>query len=569
MKTIQDYIDRYSTVAKNLGYKGDGVDVLIQLLANASYISEVENISYVTEASLEKATLLNSKIQHCVDNMYSVFRGSCPRVVLNIKPTKYLTLKPYDLIISSNNFNVYYLGYYTEKSETEPGGEDGTDEIPEHGIINEITDTEGNIIDKTNEKTEEDTPPSEDNTEEDSENVTTSKITGAWVYNKSITFPPALSGEDGGYIGTQVIIGFIAPKRTGENLSIEVNVDEKNTYYADCIANNLSDDMYITIDDKMIPRTRVFAEHILDNRKMFDLTLPSFGSRIYFANYYRDSHGRNSQSVQGIPENTKITAQYFGYSTLDEYNEPELKRVQLKGAELIPFDVEFLRTNSLTELNTGVCYIDATPRDGLNTIHYKANRDRYVSSIIRSNSDIGVVLEECYPEVIKTGGTNYLFVASSAESRNSSVTIFYIPKVEEVYLTTDQIRKFAEDYRAYYIITSTITVTPGEKYYAYFNLDLELFQSTNSDNFDETIGEEILVDSYEKKFNVVFDEDTIKEIESLISKVSNIKKISNLSVTFTDSSGREVDTSGLDSGRIYYIIKYSIRTTVSQTINNI
>ena len=77
------------------------------------------------------------------------------------------------------------------------------------------------------------------------------------------------------------------------------------------------------------------------------------------------------------------------------------------------------------------------------------------------------------------------------------------------------------------------------------------------------------MDSYEKKFNVVFDEDTIKEIESLISKVSNIKKISNLSVTFTDSSGREVDTSGLDSGRIYYIIKYSIRTTVSQTINNI
>jgi len=564
MKTIQDYIDRYSTVAKNLGYKGDGVDVLIQLLANASYISEVENISYVTEASLEKATLLNSKIQHCVDNMYSVFRGSCPRVVLNIKPTKYIALNPYDLIISSNNFNVYYLGYFTEKPDEDKEETPGQGEETDKGVINEITDTSGNVIDITN-GTE--TTPDEGEDEEGDDSSTTSDISGVWVYNRTFYCDPALTDKD-----TQVIIGFIAPKRTGENLTIDTTIGETNTYYVDCPVNNLSDDMYIKIGNEIVPRTRIFAEHILNTggkKRIFDLTLPSFGSRLYLANFYKDAQGRDSRAVEGIDTNTKVFAQYFGYSTLDEYNEPELKRIQLRGAELMPFSEEFLRANCLTQLNTGICYIDATPRDGLNTIHYKANRDRYVSSIIRSNSDIGVVLEECYPEIVRTGGTNYLFVASSAESRNSSVTIFYIPKVDEIYLTSDQIRKFAEDYRAYYIITSTITVTPGEKYYAYFNIDLELFQSLSSDNFDQTIGEDILKVSYGEKFNVKFDESTLKEIESLISKLSNVKKISSLSVTFTDSSGRTADVSSLDPGRIYYIIKYSIRTTVSQTINNI
>ena len=89
MKSVQDYIDRYKGVVKNLGYAGESADILIQLLANASWIGEVENASYMAESSLEKASLINSKIQHCVDMMYSVYRGACPRVIMKIKPTKY------------------------------------------------------------------------------------------------------------------------------------------------------------------------------------------------------------------------------------------------------------------------------------------------------------------------------------------------------------------------------------------------------------------------------------------------------------------------------------------------
>ena len=121
MKSLQDYIDIYRGIANKLNITGDSVEILSQMLANASFISEVENIAYTQEASLEKSTLINSKIQHCVDDMYSVFRGSCPRVILNIKPTKYLSFNIYDEIISSNSFKAYYLGYY-DKNYTRPGG---------------------------------------------------------------------------------------------------------------------------------------------------------------------------------------------------------------------------------------------------------------------------------------------------------------------------------------------------------------------------------------------------------------------------------------------------------------
>ena len=95
MRSLQDYRNIYREVAQSLGYRGDSVELLVQLLANATYIEEVENITYMQEASLERAGLMNSKIQHCVNNMYSVFRGSCPRVLLHVRPTKYQVFKPY------------------------------------------------------------------------------------------------------------------------------------------------------------------------------------------------------------------------------------------------------------------------------------------------------------------------------------------------------------------------------------------------------------------------------------------------------------------------------------------
>ena len=107
MRTLQNYRDIYSEIASNLGFRGDSVELLVQLLSSASYMGEVENIAYMQEASIERASLLNSKIQHCIDLMYSVFRGLCPRMILNIRPTKYFSLNLFDELVTSNNFKVY------------------------------------------------------------------------------------------------------------------------------------------------------------------------------------------------------------------------------------------------------------------------------------------------------------------------------------------------------------------------------------------------------------------------------------------------------------------------------
>lgn len=563
MKSLQDYIDRYSDVANNLGYSGDSVDILIQLLAHASYISEVENISYVQEASLDKATLINSKIQHCVDNMYSVFRGTCPRVMMKIKPSKYITLNPYDLMVTSNNFNIYYLGYYkvTAPGEKESAARSTTSITSTTSAIgtSKIIDTTDVSIDESGENQGTNAGPSIEGLSIDE--LLKYGYTGSWEYS-SATFYPAVDDSD-----IQILIGFLAPKRIGEKLTVDKIINSNNTYYIDCTANNLSDDMYVEIvqsngSRERLARTRVFAEHILEH-KIFDLTLPSFGSRLFFANYYKDTIGRDSRSIVGMTENTNIHAQFYGYSELGDYNEPELKRVQYKGAELVKFSSEFLKENTVTETSDGLCYIEAIPRDGLNTIHYKASRDRYVSSIIRSNSDIGTVLEESFPDIIMSGGTSYLFTATGSEKRLGTVDIYYIPKNEGVLLSQGDIDRFKTEKRAYYVITSTISILPGTKYFANFNIDLDLYKHTSDDDWEKTIGEDILVSGYEKKFNIDFNDSTIREIEALINKLSNVKKISELTISFTDASGRPVSMEGKDLNQIYFEIKYSITTSIT------
>lgn len=563
MKSLQDYIDRYSDVANNLGYSGDSVDILIQLLAHASYISEVENISYVQEASLDKATLINSKIQHCVDNMYSVFRGTCPRVMMKIKPSKYITLNPYDLMVTSNNFNIYYLGYYkvTAPGEKESATRSTTSITSTTSAIgtSKIIDTTDVSMDESGENQGTNAGPSIEGLSIDE--LLKYGYTGSWEYS-SATFYPAVDDSD-----IQILIGFLAPKRIGEKLTVDKIINSNNTYYIDCTANNLSDDMYVEIvqsngSRERLARTRVFAEHILEH-KIFDLTLPSFGSRLFFANYYKDTIGRDSRSIVGMTENTNIYAQFYGYSELGDYNEPELKRVQYKGAELVKFSSEFLKENTVTETSDGLCYIEAIPRDGLNTIHYKASRDRYVSSIIRSNSDIGTVLEESFPDIIMSGGTSYLFTATGSEKRLGTVDIYYIPKNEGVLLSQGDIDRFKTEKRAYYVITSTISILPGTKYFANFNIDLDLYKHTSDDDWEKTIGEDILVSGYEKKFNIDFNDSTIREIEALINKLSNVKKISGLTISFTDASGRPVSMEGKDLNQIYFEIKYSITTSIT------
>jgi len=44
-------------------------------------------------------------------------------------------------------------------------------------------------------------------------------------------------------------------------------------------------------------------------------------------------------------------------------------------------------------------------------LHYRANKHRFANSIIRSNSDVGFLLSEMYPNKVSLKGASYVFDA--------------------------------------------------------------------------------------------------------------------------------------------------------------
>ena len=569
MRNLQDYINKYYTIAQNLGYTGDSIEVLVQLLANASYISEVENVAYLQESSLEKSSLINSKIQHCMDNMYSVFRGLCPRVVMKIRPTSYLTLKPFDLIQQSSSFSVYYLGYYKLiQPSSNIGLSSSSRSVRDSNVIS------SSVISSSSENSgqEESSMNRGGSSEVDYtklsglDNLNPEKYPGEFIYS-GVTLKPSVSTE------SYIIICLISPTVH----QVDKMVNTRNTYYIDCPIDNLSNDVLVKVNGEQAEVTRNFADHILKPTKyVFDLTLPSFGSRIYTVNYFSTLDRTDRSDSVGIEINTRINATYFEWSRLEDYNQSELRRLSYKGAELVGFNNNWLTANMYSELSkgSGLCFVKEVGRDDLNTIHYKANRNRYVNSMVRSNNDIGTILEENFPQYVKNGGTSYVFNTLGNNS-GSELKIYYIPKDESRLIpdTSDDpgkgvssISDFIEKEQAYYIITKNIKVEKGERYTAEFNISLELYRNSTED-LNGSIGS-ILKSTYERKFNTVFNDTTIEEVKSLISKFSNIKRINSLGITFLDSRGQVVEMSDINPIISYFDITYNVSTLVSHTPSN-
>ena len=519
MRSLQDYRDIYAEIARNNGITGDSVELLVQLLANASYISEIENISYVQEASLEKATLVNSKIQHCMNQMYSVFRGRCPRVILKFKPTKYMEFNVYDQIVKSNDFSVYYLGYLSDTGENVKG----TKSLP---------------------------------------------IEEGFVYGPC-KINPALSDED-----TVTVIGLIAKERVDKDWT----TSKYNTYYVETIDENLSSDMYVKVEGEYTDTTRVFSDHIL-NHYVFDLTTTSWSSRLYIYGLFDNTVERDDEPTEEEIKNDAnitINAFYYKFSRISDYKPAELKKINISGSEMAGFDLDKDQLYcGYSETAPGVIIIPEIDREGIDTIHYKANRDRFVSSIVRSNSDVGAVLEEMYPTKVMPYGTNYIYQSSENGSRTnyvfksgndgSRVDLYYVPIDPLILLTDDEINEFVDTKKAYYIVDD-IYINPGRQFTAFMNIDLELYKPF-------TIDSEIskILKTYEKKFGTDLMA-SLDEIKTLISKVSNVKQVRDISITYLDPEGKilgdakVVEETLYDGSEIkpdiYFKIEYSINSIV-------
>jgi len=505
MKTLSDYINDYKSVADRLGYTGESVNLLVQLLANASYISEVENIAYTREASLDKAILMNSKIQHCMNDMYSVYRGHCPRVVFSVKFARPVTFMLYDEILKSSSFSVYYIGYYQK-----------------------IIRDDGNID---------------------------------WIYNGDEDLILGSGSEE-----TRYIVGFISPSRS--QVSTTANI--YNNYYIESSSTNLSNDVYVGINEGGIishPKvSRIFSDHILYPKDaVFDLTTTDYGSRVYIADYISNLNDIKQwqPELDNTQTNTPITAYFYEYSKIEEYNTAELQRLQLKGGEIVPFDEEkdsnFLY-GKIGYPERGLAFIKETERDVLSTVHYKANRSRYLHTILRSNSDVGYMLEQAFPEKVKSGGTFFKF--TSVGDLNT-LSIYYIP-INGNALDDSDIQKFKDTRVAYYAVEEDqLEVIKGVEWTAKFEITIELYKNLAED-YTDAIGKKILKDQYENKFNVVFNDDLIGEIKTAIGKLPNIKNITNFQVTFIDSIGNFIES--FDEIEIPESVYYKVESNINLVI---
>lgn len=489
MRTLQDYLEIYRTIATNQGLAGAGVEMIAQMLANASYINEVENVSMVREASIEKASLINSKIQHCMNEMYSVYRGSCPRVIIKFKSTKYLSFKVFDKICSANSFGVYYLGYLNtnniESSEKEISTSETINSIPEFTYA-------------------------------------------------PVVIPP---GGDTENSPTYTIIALLAKEFVVQRQKLTVN----NTYYVTVNEDNLSNDLYVKVNGNFYDVTRTFSDHI-NTGKIFDLTIPSYGMRLYTPDIFRSGFNREETVT---PTNTEIEVGVFKFCTFDSFNTSELKSIKIKGTKFVDHDPNWLNTYGYSSQNSGMIFLKEIPRNDINTIHYKAIRDRHVNSIFRSNSDIGVILEELFPEKVMKNGTNYKFTKIDNEMQ---LNVYYIPFSDQTVLTESEKREYIEKRSAYYV-ADNITLCKGTKYNAIFSINAEIYQNTP---IDEDIKKVLSEYDYKFGLNILgINEDgsvnktggLVKEITALLNKISNIKQITSLDISFTDSAGSPIEWS--------------------------
>ena len=100
--------------------------------------------------------------------------------------------------------------------------------------------------------------------------------------------------------------------------------------------------------------------------------------------------------------------------------------------------------------------------------------------------------------------------------------------------------KFILSNKAYYI-TQDISILEGKEYVARFDINIELYSNSIS---NDTILD--ILNRYSYKFNQDLGNkdnhtDLYEEIKSLITKISEIKYVSEMNIVYLDLNGEEVD----------------------------
>ena len=467
MNSITQKVEKLRSIASSMGLQGESVEAIIQMLGYALHTSEVEHIAYTQEASLERATEINSKIQHCVNMMYSVYRGQNPRVIMTFSPKKRFTFNPGDLVAKASTFSAYYLGYWDNE----------TKEFIESGVT---------------------------------------IYPGGDSYSKTIIC--ALSQYE--VQDTWKI--------SSDNLFFHTVQKSKDRQFA-----KLSSDYTLFISDTedgeyaQVETTRRFSEHERLNY-FLDLTLPGFGVNIYYPKVYGDIITRRSEY-----SDKWLKIKIFENLSLSDINPGDLTGLMIPGSVPVetPDDIirSFDSSDTISHTTKGLIYIYESGYDSMESIHYLANKNRYSGSYLTTNSDLSFLLSETFPNKIRqTDG-----VLCKFDEGSNDIVLYYIPTNASLEITNSEKNKFIGEQGSYFI-TKNIDIKRATRYNAKIILNLDLYTSSNlTEDIDN------LLKKYQYKFGVNLGNKNNQtpdylEIKSLISKINEVKYISDMNIIYTD-----------------------------------
>lgn len=339
MNSVTQKVEKLRSIASSLGLQGESVEAIIQMLGYALHTSEVEHVAYTQEASLERATEVNSKIQHCVNMMYSVYRGQNPRVIMTFSPQKRFTFNPGDLVAKASTFSAYYLGYWDEESS----------EFIESGI--------------------------------------TLYPGGERYFKTIICVISQYEVQDTWKISSDNLFYHTVQKsrdRQFAKLSSDYTLFISDTQEGEYT---------------QLKTTRRFSEHERLNYFM-DLTLPGFGVNIYYPRIYEDLVNRRSEySDKWIKIKIHETLNLDDINPGDLGGLMISGSIPVATPEDVIKSFETTDTRSIN--SSGLIYIKESGYDSMESIHYLANKNRYSGSYLATNSDLSFLLSESFPNKIR------------------------------------------------------------------------------------------------------------------------------------------------------------------------
>jgi hypothetical protein len=292
---------------------------------------------------------------------------------------------------------------------------------------------------------------------------------------------------------------------------LELTVTEKGKYFIDVVIDrsylgNLSEDVKVEIDGVPYPTTRDFHDHVntpiprtnddpLD--KLFILTIPDYGIRIFKKGWW------SNDGQQGyFRPNQVINIQCFEYTTLDDINLDDVKKVIIPGTELIPYE-GYLDDDKTPKVegDEGRLLIEATPRNPEASLLYNANLATRVQSQILSNSDINVLFTEFFIDEVESALNWY-------NPDNNNLYIYYIPRTElDLDLPEEQVQLFVDRHKSYFI---TQDIIPLRGVLCTINIDLTIFVNGDPDLIDINLIKNIF-NKYSNKLNSIGVEEKVEE----------------------------------------------------------